>query len=351
MKNKARIKMDRRLESLQIHQWCLRQSMSLLCTTLAQSAAVRGNRLFDILKLWQRRRLDAAFPVFRGRGAWLSMYETPFPPGSIAILGDTGLSLGPLLKVMAGQTPESIKNELAALPRDGRKLAKAIELQIRQNWERYYPSHLAEMYTDLRRSAQDDGEKIDQQMRELPGLHFTMATYLPAYFLFQRTPHQLLVEARGGNDDAVEALVRIDSRFAASDEVDNWVHEDRTESPLKRKRCVALWVSEGLVGRFTRTGFMASLAGLISAMSRRVNLVITATGLIPRPLTSTAIREVFDAAVKDEKESSVKWYGRLSAALPVGSNLDREITRKRERWDQMFQMMHGQNLGEVVSGG
>ena len=302
------------------------------------------------MKRWHRRGLDAEFPARQRRASWLANYEKQFPPGAIAALDD-GRAAG-IVRMLDPESDNSLnalKKAAAARPGDGRALVEEIEKQVREVWQGNYPTHLSALFNRIQDPSQDDKEEIDRQIRTIPGVHFAMAVYLPAYVLCQRTPHQLLLEARGGSDEAIESLIRIDPQFTSSDEVDQWVNDNSGKTRLARQRNVSQWATEGLIGRFGRTGFLSSMAALVSSMSKRVNFVLTSKGFVASQLTSTAIKEVFDGAVSDAHAISPNWYGRTRSALSADENLTKAIRRKRERWDQLFEKMHGQKLEEVLS--
>jgi hypothetical protein len=144
-----------------------------------------------------------------------------------------------------------------------------------------------------------------------PEGQFMVRVWLPCVILYRQPPARLLRRARAGDDDAFEALLRLD-KSVISDPVLWWRWHAALEDPKpgQRKR-----FREAIAGRprkrFNAKTIRIAFAGLLSQLSKREGC----------EMTSTEIREWFSAFTR---------HGHLAdEAMPGGEALTKAIQRNR----------------------
>lgn len=150
----------------------------------------------------------------------------------------------------------------------------------------------------------------------VPEVQFAIWVWLPCWYETKRAPVQVLRDARQGDMDALETLLRIDKAVVGDSRISAQLHRAEMSNPAQFQR-----LADAFRGKpnekLTKRKVKYSLAGIISRVSE---------GLQQR-LNSREIRNLFDAIARDEKGQNID--PDLPASL---STFSRAIRRERDVW-------------------
>ncbi|MCA9292798.1 MAG: hypothetical protein KDA20_03195 [Phycisphaerales bacterium] len=157
-----------------------------------------------------------------------------------------------------------------------------------------------------------DDESFDRFTTSSEGLFF-FRVWLPCWLVYHKLPGQLLREARLGDDDALDKLLRLDKSVLGDPGIaQRWHAITLRGSALERRRLVAALKGKPK-GSFDGAWVRSGLAGMISQMAKTFGCTATAP----------EIAAIFDAV--EQRNGNL-----VDSKLPVGESLAKAIQRNRD---------------------
>ena len=158
----------------------------------------------------------------------------------------------------------------------------------------YLESYVAALRAKPVENEPDNKVEEFQAYFEKAEVYFLMRVYLPSWLHYGQLPGQLLRQARLGNMDSLEKLLRLDSSVIFDRKIAENFHQIRT-----KKRAVFERLSNAILlppkGKITLQKMKVFIAGYISVIS----------GVFGERLTGPQIRALFDAIAKDEGKGDI----------------------------------------------
>jgi hypothetical protein len=153
-----------------------------------------------------------------------------------------------------------------------------------------------------------------------PEMRFLFQVFLPCFLLYKHYPVIMLREARKGNIEYIEKLIRLDDSIIHDKKISEYLHNKKDNKKIKERIASAL--STGINEKVTRKKLKMNLAGLISFF----------TTLIGRQLNESDIRDLFDAIAKDNRGE----YEIDTDLPPSPEAFYKAIQRERQIWVNVF---------------
>lgn len=145
---------------------------------------------------------------------------------------------------------------------------------------------------------------------------FMLQVALPCHFIYLTHPVKLLKDARHGNLDSMEKLLRLDSSTLFDRKIANRLHSLRFTKPSEFARLIDC-ANKPLKRKVTPQKFKVFLASGISHMAELQNA----------PLTEPEIRALFDALAKD------RGHGDIDSDIPDSPDaFSKALRRDKPFW-------------------
>lgn len=176
-------------------------------------------------------------------------------------------------------------------------------LAIHRLVERGYKSNLKRLREEIRGGTNQSADaKLFDEALLSPELYAMVRLTLPCLMQFQTTPIALMRQAKQGDLQAIERLVRLHPQALGFDFIWQWVNVDAGETRIERQRLVRRWQTQGLdYGQFKRSRAKACIGGLISAIVHSVgaSYCFCTWQRFEGRVEHGQIRHLLDAAHKD----------------------------------------------------
>lgn len=124
------------------------------------------------------------------------------------------------------------------------------------------------LLTDLdRNQGEDERETPASLLVSLPAGRFFFRVWLPCWVLHRTYPTLLLRRARSGNDDAMDALLRLDKSIVADPVIARRWHTLAHDGSLRDRQRFRLAMADGPKGRLDRRSVRLGLVGMIGQLA------------------------------------------------------------------------------------
>ena len=236
----------------------------------------------------------------------------------------------------AKSSPDELKAELGGLLREtGHKRVRAFwRLSVREA-RKDYLSHLGRMMVRASRSEPDDGW-LDETIVKHPELVFFLRVMFPCLLQYCMLPCDLLRQARQGDKQAIENLLRLDDAAASDPRIQHWI--DGVPGRVRRARVdqVRDWTQRGPVGRADAWHFKLMAGGLVSAVSHKACFMLKGRELKPRPLNAPQIMQLFDAWYRDKSGRREAVMSDPAFARVTPHAWSSGVRRYRKQWERVL---------------
>jgi len=334
---------------LTVHRWACLNGLSIYSAVLAHQAVLSAERVWKLSVCLREGGFDRLLPKRPDADRWLGMYrnhrgvltkgwnamERPEKgvPGAGTVLAESRL-----VSHEAQHHSERFKKRLQgqlALVSEGR-LRRLLRVGFRQA-HKSYKRHLEEVAAEIAgRPADEDLSRVGESLATVPEFYFLLRVWLPCLFEYCTFPGELLRQARQGDEDAIEKLLRLDDLAIHDRGIQAWVNGEGGPQRLARLGDASKWAAKLPAGQNSAWHFKQCVGGLISAMSQKTFYVLDRWGLKPTPLESPRIMDLFDALYRDRE-------GRKQAVMtaPDFAEVNPEswakaVQRYRKQWDRLL---------------
>lgn len=184
----------------------------------------------------------------------------------------------------------------------------------RQNLDRIQADIQSKHLPKSGRSADQDFTKAPEN----PAIHFLFRVWLPCYFLYGTTPPLLLRQARQGNAQAVDRLLRLDKSAIFDPKIARQFHLAAGQQPRQFEQLIDA-LKKPPKGIIQKRKIKVSLAAFISVIFEDCGY----------KLEEPEIRALFDAVAKDQG------HGEIDTDLPESPHaFYMAIQRELPFWEQ-----------------
>lgn len=147
---------------------------------------------------------------------------------------------------------------------------------------------------------------------------FFMLVHVPCWILYQTSPTRLYRQAKAGNVDAIEKLLRLDPLMLHDPIIGRRLLKIRYDGNLVTYRSL-LEAPLKSPGKFSKKSIAAGMAGFLSALSLQLD----------KPLTEPEIKRLYDAVAKDRSKD----LHAIDDSIPeTPETFAKAIYRKRQPW-------------------
>ncbi len=169
---------------------------------------------------------------------------------------------------------------------------EVFEANLDDHFIKKHESNFYDAYISFYEAPQElfDEHNPEERMVEKladPIVYFIFKTYIPCWLYYGKFPIQFLREARQGNLDSLEKILRIDSSVAMDLRISKIIHNLRTTNPLKYEAIISAQLKhpQKPLLPLLKTSLAAMIAVISEAFGKRLN--------------EPEIRELFDAVSRD----------------------------------------------------
>jgi len=196
------------------------------------------------------------------------------------------------------------------------KLYQKVKKELSEAIDNIYELQLKDIEADINGEIDDElKNRLNKDINQ-PEIRFLFKVYNPCFILYRCFPSRLLREARKGEIDYIEKLLRLDRAVIHDKKISDFIHKKSGNKIISDR--IATAIANGINEKITRKKIKMNIAGLISFLS-------TAMG---RQLNVVEIRDLFDAIARD------KGAGDIDTDIPEGQEaFVKAIQRERRNWD------------------
>jgi len=207
-----------------------------------------------------------------------------------------------------------IKEELEKL--DPNEMQQLVS-EINNFWEYVYKLSLSDIKSEINDNYDDDFKKKFKDVLKDYEMLFFIQVWTPCWLLYGEFPSTLLRSARGGNIEALEKLIRLDSSVIHDKKIAEFLHQARIKESKTTYDLLIKAQLKGPKNKITLQKIKMNFAGLISAVSSGLG----------RRLSEPEIRSLFDAVSKDTGK------GDIDTDIPDSPEaFAKAIQRERQFW-------------------
>ncbi|MBU4357556.1 MAG: hypothetical protein KJ822_19745 [Proteobacteria bacterium] len=278
------------MSQLEIDKWA--QGKPPLLAILSQHSASFADDLHEILSYAIKQEHIPKFPEADPK-QWLRLYRNHrhLEKSALTSLQELGGNFGTFIAVFYSgiqslRKTQTLTEKQAPKAPDPEQQTKAQAI-----WQEAYKVSLADLEADLR-NHHIHTQGLKEKAKELclnQEFLFIFKVLLPCLLLYNTTPLKLLRQARLGNRNAIEKLVRLDKVTLADHGVMRQTQRLLHRNKHKHESVVAVPYRDAPKFELSRKTTIYLLAGLISQMAKELN----------HKLTAPQIRALFDAIAYD----------------------------------------------------
>jgi len=181
--------------------------------------------------------------------------------------------------------------------------------------EKIYNLQLQDIQADINNEIDVGLENRIKKNIDKPEIRFLFQVFLPCFLLYKHYPIRMLREARKGNIEYIEKLIRLDDFIRHDKKISDYLFSKRDNKIIKER--IASAISTGINEKVTKKKMKMNLAGLISFFST----------IIGNQLNEREIRDLFDAIAKDKGEDEID-----IDLPPSHETFYKAIQRERQSW-------------------
>jgi len=293
---------------LHIHRWTRFVEANLLTVAMAQTAAVSADMMFNLMRYVREGVVDDLLPPRPDLELWQRLYRD-HRPLTVAVGQAVADCTDPTLQDMLDST-NAIRVWSAGAAEEIREWVKRVGRHRIRRWlivgwregQRAYKSHLQDLAAMLHGDDAPESDDFGDMLRRSPEVYFYFRVVLPCVCIHRRLPVTLLRQARRGNEQAIEQLVRVDDLAIHDPGIVRWWSEQTGETRRVRRDLLHQWASEGLNhGQFNRGRVKIAIGGLITAMIETVGAYwcVRARRIKPGRITAAQVQSLFNAVAMD----------------------------------------------------
>jgi hypothetical protein len=218
---------------------------------------------------------------------------------------------------------EQFKDEYNKLDDDEKaELTRIFQEELKEKTEqidRLHELQLEDIHADINDEIDVKlNARIKQDINK-PEIRFLLQVFLPCFLLYKDYPSRLLREARKGDIEYIEKLIRLDRSIEFDKKISEFIHGARKNKIIDERLRSA--IANGINEKVTRKKMKMNIAGLISFISIGMG----------RQLKESEIRDLFDAIAKDKGQSDV------DTDIPDSQEtFAKAIQRERRNWGNAF---------------
>jgi hypothetical protein len=198
-------------------------------------------------------------------------------------------------------------------------MKRIFQEEFTENIDRLHELQLQDIHADINDEIDVElNARIKQDINK-PEIRFLLQVFLPCFLLYKDYPSRLLREARKGNIEYIEKLIRLDRSIEFDKKISEFIHGARKNKMIDEKLRSA--IATGINEKVTRKKMKMNIAGLISFFSMSIR----------SQLKESEIRDLFDAISKDKGE------GDIDTDIPDShETFAKAIQRERQNWGNAF---------------
>jgi len=326
-------------------------SQALPCNPIARHLALEviacADLIYFMLEMYRSRDIDAHLPPRPPAAEWESFYAggprllRAIADGDPSLFGmdgeeavDTFVSLAQTSKRIR-KHPDEFGGALKEVMQD--KQAVQTVIQLFQEMTAFFEARTAEIAQELRDTSRYEVPEQRAALFDLSEPMFYLRVLLPCVIHYQRSPRDLLYEARRGDEKAIESICRIDPWAQDLSVISEWLNADSGDDRLAREKKYLLWKRKGLDhGQFSKARVKKAIGGFVLSMVRNTGQYLDPKAMkIEDPeIDVRLILNLFDAVEKERTGRELAHDPDLND-IQIES-LSKSMAEWADKWDELM---------------
>lgn len=332
-------------------KYILSAAQALPCNPIVRHIALEviagADLIYFMLEMYRSREIDAHLPPRPPAAEWESLYAggprllRAIADGDPSLFGmdgkeavNTFVSLAQTSKLIR-KHPNEFGEALKEVVQD--KEAVATFVQLFQELTAFFETRTAEIAQELRDNTRYEVPEHRAALFDLPEPMFYLRVLLPCVIHYQRSPRDLLYEARRGDEKSIEGICRIDPWAQDLSVISDWLNAESGDERLAREKKYLLWKRKGLDhGQFSKARVKKAIGGFALSMVRNTGQYLDSKAMkFEDPeINVRLILNLFDAVEKERTGRSLAHDPDLNE-IQIES-LSKSMSEWADKWDELM---------------